>query len=146
MPYSYVYAAWRRVPISDEPSLIYFLCPSVPLWKLQRIFMKCNIDNLRITVVLLSTCGTWPQTADIAWRLHQFVLAYSRKLLDIEQSKSLFELKFQRKTKLTFGAQKYCSSIFLCYVASCRLGRRRPQVDEGKRRRAEMDAICEYTE
>jgi hypothetical protein len=38
--------------------------------------------------------------------LHQFVLAFSRKLLDIEQSKTLFELKFQRKMKLTFGAQK----------------------------------------
>jgi hypothetical protein len=31
-------------------------------------------------------------------------------------------------------------------VVSYRLGRRRPQVDDGKRRRAEMDGIYEYIE
>jgi hypothetical protein len=62
------------------------------------------------------TLGRIPRT--LHEDLHQLVLAFSRKLLDIEKSKTLFELKFQRRTKFTFGALKDVSSSSLCVTWS----------------------------
>jgi hypothetical protein len=92
MSFIYLCTAWRCV--------FYFWCAVIKLSSLSvcspyensgEFSWYSNFDNLRIPVVLfqfLSTVGREPRTSHED--LHNFLLAFSCKLLNIEQSENVF--------------------------------------------------------